>query len=151
MRTFLAFAAAVLLPTFIVTAWYLYGQFAMFEPGDPYIWVRTGRMLTICLSTATAYVVILGAPAFLLLRKLQGIRWWSTIGTGFVLGSLPIAIITWPLRYPELRTSASVDGVSTMIDGTPTVAGWVQYASGFSTVGLLGAAGALAFWVVSRR
>jgi hypothetical protein len=151
MRTVVAFVAAVLLPTFVVITWYLYGQFAMFEPDDPYIWVRTGRMLEICLSTATAYVVILGVPAFLLLRKLRGIRWWSTIGTGFILGSLPVAILTWPLRYPELRTSASVDGVQTMVDGTPTVAGWVQYASGFSTVGFLGAVGALAFWVVSRR
>lgn len=103
------------------------------------------------LTVSGAYVVALGIPTYLLLRKLNAIRWWSTIGAGFVLGAVPVAILTWPLRYAELRTSATINGVQTMIDGTPTMAGWIQYISGALFVGACGAVGAFAFWAVSRK
>jgi hypothetical protein len=151
MRTVASFLAAILTPAFLLTGWYLYGQFATFESDDPYIWVRTRGFLLYCLSVATAYVVILGIPTYLLLRRFNAIRWWSTIGAGFVLGSISVAILTWPLRYPELRTSASVDGVQTMIDGTPTVAGWLQYGSTVAFFGACGTIAALAFWVAYRK
>src|SRR5271165_4088485 len=76
---------------------------------DPYIWVRTRGFLGLCLALATAYVVVLGIPTYLLLRKLNAIRWWSAIAAGFILGSIPAAIVGWPLRFGELHTSASFD------------------------------------------
>jgi len=88
-------------------------------------------------------------PAYYLLLKLRAIRWWSTILVGFVLGAIPMAVFTWPLKYPELKTSASVDGVQTMINGIPTVAGWLQFIYGVSFFGVCGIAGALAFWLVA--
>ena len=151
MKIALSFVAAILVPASLLTAWYLYGQFAMFESDDPYIWIRTRSFFLMCLSMATAYVVVLGIPTYLLLRKLNAIRWWSTIGAGFILGAIPEAISSWPLRYSELQTSATVDGVQTMIDGAPTLAGWMQYTWGVAFVGACGAVGALAFWAVSRR
>jgi hypothetical protein len=104
-----------------------------------------------CLAVSAAYVVILGVPAYVLLRKLNAIRWWSTTAVGFILGAIPLAILTWPLRYSELRGSASVNGVQTMVDGIPTAAGWLQYMASVSFFGLCGAVSALAFWVVSRN
>ena len=60
-----------------------------------------------------------------------------------------MAIFTWPLRYPEMKTSASVNGVKTMIDGVPTLDGWLQFLQGVSFLGVCGTAGALAFWLVA--
>jgi hypothetical protein len=148
MRLALSFLAAILLPVALLTGWYLYGQLTTFEHGDPYIWIRTRGFFLACLSVATLHVAVLGVPAYLILRRLNAVRWWSTLGMGLVLGAVPVAILDWPLRYPQLRTSASVDGVQTMIDGVPTLAGWLQYASGVFFMGGCGAAGALAFWLV---
>lgn len=150
-KTAIAFLAAILLPACLMTLWYLYGQFQMFEPDDPYIWVRTSGWLLMCLMASAAFVIAFGLPAFLVLKKLKAIRWWSTVGAGFLLGAIPPAILAWPLRYPDLRTSASVNGVQTMINGTPTLAGWLQYISSVSFVGACGAVGALAFWLVWRH
>jgi hypothetical protein len=145
MRVLVAFLAAVLVPTLSMAAWYLYGQFSSFPADDPYIWIRTRNFLVICLSVAGAYVVALGIPTYLLLRKLNAIRWWSTIGAGFFLSAVPVAIFAWPLRYSDMNTSATVDGVQTMINGVPTTAGWLQYVSGFSFFGACGAVAALSF------
>lgn len=150
-KTALGFVAAILVPTGLMVAWYLYGQFATFEANDPYIWVRTRGFLLICLAVSAAYVLALGIPTYALLKWLSVVRWWSTVGSGFILGAAPMAIFTWPLRYPELRSSASVNGVQTMVEGTPTMAGWVQYFSGVAFIGACGAVSALAFWLISRK
>ncbi|GAB2530675.1 hypothetical protein GCM10008940_35230 [Microbulbifer agarilyticus] len=60
-----------------------------------------------------------------------------------------MAIFTWPLRYQELKTNASVNGVVTMIDGTPTTAGWIQFIEGVTFLGGCGLVGALAFWLAA--
>jgi len=151
MRLFLAFLAAILAPTLILAAWYLYGQFQTFDSADPYIWIRTRSFLTICLVISAAYVVALGIPAYALLRWRKAIRWWSTIAMGFLLGVIPPAVLFWPLRYGELKTTSSFNGAQTMIDGMPTAAGWMQYLAGITSFGALGGVGAFAFWLVARR
>lgn len=151
MKIALSFLAAILLPAFLMTAWYLYGQFSFFEADDPYIWVRTRGFMFMCLLVATAYVLLLGAPTFLLLRKLNAVRSWSTVGAGFILGAIPVAIWAWPLRYSSARISSSSNGISTLIDGVPTMEGWLQYLYGVSFFGACGAVGALAFWLVWRK
>lgn len=149
-KTIIALLAAILLPACGMALWYLYEQFQVFAPDDPYIWVRTRSFFLMCLIASVAYVMALGLPAFLILKRFNAIRWWSTIGMGFLLGAIPFALFTWPLRYPELQTSASVGGVQTMINGIPTLAGWLQYLAGLSSLGACGAVGALAFWLVWR-
>jgi hypothetical protein len=150
MRLVLAFVAAILAPVLLLTLWYLYGQFQVFESHDPYIWLRTRNFFILCLVIAGAHVVVLGLPTYLVLRRLRALRWWSLIGSGFVLGAIPFALYVWPLRYAYLHSSSTSDGVITMVDGHVTLAGWLQYASGVSFMGACGAVAALAFWLVSR-
>jgi len=150
VRLTIAFLAAILAPACLLAAWYLYGQFQAFDAADPYIWVRTRGFLSICLMISAAHVVVLGIPAYALLRWRKAIRWWSTIATGFILGAIPVAVVAWPLRYAELKSSSTVDGVQTMIDGMPTIAGWTQYFEGLSFFGACGALGAFAFWLTAR-
>ena len=149
MRLIIAFISAVLIPALLMTAWYLYGQFITFEPDDPYIWVRTRGFLALCIVVSAVFVLALGLPAYFLLRRFNIIRWWSTLSVGFILGAIPMAIFTWPLKYPEMKTSASVNGVQTMIDGVPTVAGWLQFIEGVSFLGACGMVGAFAFWLAA--
>jgi len=149
MKITLAFVAAVLVPVCFMTAWYLWGQFTTFEPGDPYIWVRTGHFLSLCALISVAYVTILGMPAYVVLRWRNAVRWWSTIASGFVLGAAPVAVLLWPLRN-SYGTSATIDGISTIVNGVPTFAGWVQYLESVVFMGVCGAAAATAFWLIAR-
>jgi hypothetical protein len=151
MTTLLALAAATLAPALLMALWYLYGQFAVFASSDPYIWVRTANFLTLCVTVSALHVVLLGAPAYALLRWKKLVSWWSTLATGFVLATLPVSLITWPLRFPELKTTASFNGVSTIVEGVPTAAGWMQYFEGVLFFGACGALSGLAFWLVWRR
>jgi len=149
MRTVLAFIAAIALPTVIMVGWYLYGQFQVFEADDPYIWVRTRGFLGLTSVIVSGFVLVLGLPAYLLLHYLKLVRWWSTLSAGFILGALPMAIFTWPLKYSDMKSSSSVNGVQTMINGVPTAAGWLQYVEGVLFFGAFGLVAAFVFWLVA--
>jgi hypothetical protein len=149
MRLALAFLSAIIVPAILISGWYLYGQFETFESDDPYIWVRTRGFLGLTLFISGAFVLLLGLPAYFILRYFKFINWWATLISGFILGAAPMAIFTWPLSYPELNTNASVNGVQTIINGTPTMAGWLQFVEGVSFFGGCGLAAALVFWLVA--
>lgn len=149
MRITIAFLSAAALPALLLVLWYLFGQFQTFEANDPYIWVRTRNFALLCTFFSVAFVFLLGLPAYFFLRWLKLVRLWSTLTTGFMLAAVPMAMFTWPLKYPELKASASVNGVQTMIDGVPTMAGWFQFIQGVAFVGACGLVGALAFWLVA--
>jgi hypothetical protein len=148
MRLIIAFVAAVLAPTLALGAWYLCGQLATFESDDPFIWVRTRGFLSICLAISAAHVVVLGVPAYFLLRWRGLLRWWSALLAGFVLGAVPAAVISWPLRYATPGSYASSNGVETMVNGVPTVAGWLQFMVGAAFFGACGFVAATAFCAV---
>jgi hypothetical protein len=107
-------------------------------------------LLTIAFFVALAHAVTLGLPFYLLLRLKNWINGISTPLAGFIIGAIPVGVVTWPLRFPELRTNASVGGVQTMIDGMPTAAGWLQYLQGLLFFGAFGFVGGLAFWATLR-
>lgn len=148
MRLVIAFVAAVLAPVLALVGWYIYGQFAMFDPNDPYIWVRTRGFFVICLAISAAHVIALGIPAYFVLRWRGLLGWWSALLAGFVLGAIPAAVFSWPLRYASPGSHASADGFKTVVNGAPTMAGWLQYLGGVSFFGACGLAAAAAFCVV---
>jgi len=145
MRLAVAFVSAFVCPALIITAWYLYGQFAVFETDDPYIWIRTRGFFILSLIFSAGFVLLLGVPSYFLLRRFGKIHLWSTLLAGFILGAVPMAIFTWPSRL----TSASVNGVQTVIDGIPTMAGWLQFTGSVTFIGGCGIAGAFAFWLAA--
>ena len=149
MRLVLAFIAAIALPTLLMVLWYLYGQFQTFEADDPYIWVRTWSFLGLTATISACFVLLLGLPAYLLLRYFKKVRWWSTLLSGFFLGAIPVGIFTWPLRYASPGSYSSANGVETMVDGAPTIAGWFQFIEGVLFFGGFGFVAALAFWLLA--
>jgi hypothetical protein len=151
MRLIIAFVVAILVPACIGTGLYLYGQFVTFESNDPYILIRTRTFLFACLALATLHVVFLGIPGYFVLRRRNALRWWSILSSGFVLGAIPSAVLSWPLQYAGMRTSSVMDGVAMMNNGVPTIAGWLSYLGAVAVLGAYGVSGAAAFWLVQHR
>jgi hypothetical protein len=151
LRSVLALLAAALAPAGLILVPYA-AALLLNGVKEPAAWSRFNFWLSAVLGTSLLYVVVLGVPAFLLLRWRRATRWWSSIAVGFVLGSVPAAIALWPggNAGPGNMSSHS-DGekiIYTMVDGVTTRAGWVRYAEITGMVGLLGALGGLAFWLV---
>src|SRR5262249_55384925 len=67
-----------------------------------------------------------------------------------LIGAIPVGLFAWPKNYPSLKTTASVDGVPTIIDGVPTLAGWLGYLQTLGMFAAFGAVGGLVFWLTLR-
>jgi hypothetical protein len=147
MRLAIATLSAIALPTLIMTCWYLYGQFETFDANDPYIWVRTKGFFFMVLAITAGFVVVLGLPAYFLLKHIKRVTWWSTVVSGFLIAATPVAIFLWPYGSPG--SSASSNGVDTMISGVPTLAGWLEYLQAVLFFGVFGLASAFVFWLLS--
>jgi len=128
-----ALLAAVVVPTLIVS-----------------LLAGTVRLGPFVLRTGLAYAILIGLPMYLVLRWKKCVNLVACVLGGFTAVALPIGFLTWPLRYPDLKSTASIDGVATMIDGVPTAAGWAFFASGVARFAVLGAIGGIVFWSVLK-
>jgi hypothetical protein len=100
-----AFLFAGLAPALVMTALWYTAKIA-----------STAFVLTFAI--AIAHAVLLGLPLFLAFRSKGWINVVSCVVFGFVVGAVPAGVLTWPMQHPELHTSASVDGVPTIIVGS---------------------------------
>jgi hypothetical protein len=108
------------------------------------------------LENAFIAAVILGAPLYMILYRLGWLRWWSSILTGFIVGAIPAGVLFWPMHrtYGNVVTITEVrDGrqVQTIVNGVPTLAGWLEFAQHVLTYAAAGAVGGLVFWLMWRR
>jgi hypothetical protein len=150
MKLIIAFSVAILVPPCLVASYCVFEGFATF-PDDPYIWIQTRSFFVLCLAITAMHVIVLGVPGYAILRWRNALRWWSVLLSGFIMGAIPDAIDTWPLGYSELRASAVLGGVQTMINGVPTMAGWLNFFAGVAFYGAFGVASAAGFWLVWRK
>lgn len=110
------------------------------------------------LLVSLAWVMVLGLPAFFLLRFLRRERITTLLAAGFITGGLPLAIVGWPMdpgSRPSFSTTWHGQFVDMVKDGVPTLYGWLSYLEGIAVTGVLGAISAATFWYVwvyfSRR
>jgi hypothetical protein len=106
-------------------------------------------ILQLAFAVTLGHSMILGLPVALLYRAKRWTRLSVAVVGAFLIGALPAGFVTWPLSL-SLRTTASVDGVATIIDGVPTLAGWLGYLQSLATFGALGAVGGVVFWLTLR-
>ena len=108
---------------------------------------HTAKIAPFTFAIALGHAVLLGLPLFLVFRSKGWINVMSCVVLGFAVGAAPAGVLSWPMHHPALHTSASVDGVPTIINGVITAAGWVSYVKPLIYFGSFGALGGFAFWV----
>lgn len=88
-------------------------------------------MFLIGLLFSAVATVVIGVPAFILLRRFGLVRWWSALATGFTIGAMIGIIQIWPSL--NLLPQAM----------------WVGYVMrNFIGLGVIGAVAAFTFWMV---
>jgi len=154
IRSLIAFLLAALVPAACIIAWEIVGTFEV--PGaanDPYAWLRIRNFGILAILISATHVLVLGMPSFFLLLRFKVVTWWSSSVTGFILGCLPIGVLSWPLHFNSGSSASHGDGtkmVVTLVNGVPTFAGWLEWLSTVGFVGALGFIGGLTFWLVWR-
>src|ERR1700761_7770944 len=96
MRDILAAAIAAVLVQPIVLAIRLLPVLIASESPMYGVWIVVFAVLVV----SAVFVVLLGIPAFLLLRRFGHDGWLSLSVVGFVLGAMPSALIFWPRKLP---------------------------------------------------
>ena len=81
---------------------------------------------------ALIHVLFLGLPIALVLQALDSARWWALMLVGFFVGTVPLALLSWLTNFPA----------EFEVEMEPQ---WVPL------LGVYGALGGLAFWLVIRK
>jgi hypothetical protein len=76
------------------------------------------------------HALILGLPVALLFCAKLWTGLVAALAASFLIGAIPVGIWAWPVDFSP-GTSASVDGIPTVVVGIPTATGWLHYC-GFS-------------------
>ena len=129
--------AARLAPDFLGTSQPMYGM---------------GFFFMAVVVVASAVTLLIGVPAFLLLRRFRREGWTSLSIAGAILGMLPFAF-SWPSRLEGYSSGQNWHGkyVDIYVNGTPTGYAWLTYVENLVFFGLHGLVGALVFYTVWRR
>ncbi|WP_144409189.1 hypothetical protein [Pseudoxanthomonas suwonensis] len=111
-----------------------------------------GMLVVLGISVLVTFLhaLLLGLPAFLLLRRFGWLSARTLSVAGFVAGALLVGMAGWPWRggAPGSSYSTSWHGrfVEMQRDGVPTLYGWLSWLESVAVFGLVGIASALAFW-----
>jgi len=148
MRIWIAAIAATLVQPLVLLAFLAYD---LIRSSDPIH--GAGFMVLSVLAVAGAAVLLLGIPAFLLLRRFERANWTSLAIAGFALGALPIAALSRPDTLSGYSAGQNWHGhyVETYISGVPTQYAWFIYGENVLHFGIHGLAGALVFYAVWSR
>ena len=105
------------------------------------------RVFTPAFAIIAVVAVCLGLPIYLAARAARNDTPRVAAVMGFVVGAAIPAVLV----LPSAPDQASVGSTVTVIDGSYTLAGWMQNFALIGFFGLLGVGGALLFWFIVRR
>jgi hypothetical protein len=147
MKTTLAFiAASITVPCLFV----LWGVVLAFINPDSYKSDTFAGMGSFFLGSTyiiSIFVFLLGVPAYVILRSLNVVRWWSTILSAAILAATPYALLAWPLGNKSINY---INGTVTAVSEPATTLAWLNYLQGVSGFAAAGAVTGLVFWLIIR-
>lgn len=106
------------------------------------------RFFTLTFAVVAPVAVFLGLPVYLAARAQRNDTPVVAAVMGFIVGAAIPAILVFAGPAAD---QASVGDTATVINGSYTVPGWLQNLALIGFFGLLGAGGALLFWIIVRR
>lgn len=111
------------------------------------------QMLFAVVLFAGAFVLFLGLPIFLALRRAGKTSHRHFALAGFLAGAVPMAVVGMLLGCDACSSSGNWHGhaVQFQVDGHKTLHGWLSLLEGVVQFGIHGLMGALAFGAVWRR
>jgi hypothetical protein len=138
-------AFAVLVPSVLVVGWDFLADTSL---ADPYALLRLRNFTILVVLLASAHVVLLGLPVFLVVRVSGVVTWIKSAVAGCVLGAFPVGMFTLPLLHAAGGPSGYLkDG--RMVYAT-AADGWLAWMGAMGFMGALGALGGLSFWLAWR-
>ncbi|MES2071703.1 MAG: hypothetical protein V4488_15215 [Pseudomonadota bacterium] len=147
----MSLTTATLVPTLLPTAYFSVVLLASPYPNSGTIFI----VAIVAFLASLGHVAVLGIPGLLLLSRARQFKALPICLLGFFLGCLPMGIWSWPLKASLRGASDSHwDGekiVHSMVDGVPTLIGWVSYGEGVLSMGAFGAVAGVAFWLAWRN
>lgn len=126
-RGWFALAAATVLSALVIPAVVVVVEFGWEYVDGGLVFLGAASLVSL------TWIVVLGLPAFFLLRYFGKERLVTLSMAGFVTGTLPIAVLAWPW----------VPG-----RGFPTLDRWLSSLGFVGVWGAMGAVSAAAFWCV---
>jgi hypothetical protein len=150
LRWLLSITTATFVPTLLPTIYFAVVSLASPYPNSSTIFIVT----IVAFLVSLGHIAALGIPGLLLLHRTRQFKAWTICGMGFFFGCLPTSIWSWPLKASLRGASESHwDGdkiVHSMVDGVPTLVGWIGYLEGVLSMGAFGAVSGAAFWLAWR-
>jgi hypothetical protein len=98
---------------------------------------------------ALQHALVVGLPIFLICWWMRWVNAITCVLVGFLVGAASGVLPYWPSVQPK-GGHVSVRGVPLVVDGVPTAAAWQDFLQTLGFLGLLGATGGIAFWLVLR-
>jgi hypothetical protein len=150
----LAVMAALAVQPVVFFGWFALPLVLASESVGQRDWQEILSMMPLVLIVAAAHLALIGLPAFLLLKHFKRLSWPTIMLVGFVSGSVAVAVLGWPLSSGSGSSSSSTwhgEMRDMVVNGVPTLYGWLSYLEGVAAFGLQGIFGAAAFYWTWRR
>jgi hypothetical protein len=107
-------------------------------------------LLRLTFIIALAHAIVLGLPLFLFLSSKSRIGIIACSLGGFAVGASGLAVLGLFGMLGGGSYNAWTGGRATVVNGIPTLLGWLEYVQSVGFVGLVGLAGGLTFWLTMR-
>jgi hypothetical protein len=120
------------------------------EPWNIVVVSQLFWLLSLTFIVALAHAIGLGLPLFLFLRSKSRIGIIACALGGFAVGALGPAVFELLGMLGGGSYNAWTGGRATVVNGIPTLTGWLEFALNVGVTGLIGLAGGLAFWLTMR-
>lgn len=140
-----AFVFAILIPSALVVGGFFLSDTSR---ADPHALLRLRNFAILAVLIASAHVVLLGLPAFLVMNAFRIITWLKSAVTGFVLGAIPAGIFALPFVHSAVDSTGYYVEVGNVV--YTTVGGWTVWLKVVGSMGVLGTLGGLSFWFAWR-